>query len=451
MNRKIKGLSTCIIVFLLIPVIFLGIKVFRTEKVDGNQLLSKISNEGEWSTTFGGFDFDFGSAIIQTLDGGYALAGATNSFGTGTQDMWLVKTDINGQAEWNQSYGGDSMDYGTDLLQTDDGGFLLAGYTESYSNSSWNTAIWLIKTDEYGKIEWNQFYGGIDWTFYSPLFSLSIIQTSTGEIVIGSSVIILKNAGSLCSSMLLIKTNINGTAIWKQTFGEERLNMAYDLLQTPDGGFVLAGWTTFYGAGSGDMWLVKTDENGTVQWNQTYGGEANEIAFDCLQTIDGGFALGGITNSSGDEDFWLVKTDEYGAYQWSQAYGGSRDEYIRSLLQTVDGEFILGGRTYTTNDIDIYLVKADPKGNFQGSKTYGGSKEESLGGLIQTSNNSFLLLGSTYSYGAGQSDMWLVNTGNIIFSKPSASGLNIIPLLAALPIMASFRRKRGGRIIYLFF
>ncbi len=445
MARGIKGFFGWIIVFLLISMILYGIGAVITEKVGGEiRNTVEIVNEEAWSTTFGGESYEFGSAIIQTTDGGYALAGSTSSYGTGTQDMWVIKTDINGHVEWNQSYGGDRVDYCTDIVQTKDGGFLFGGYTESTSNCSCNTGIWLIKTDMNGSLEWNQFYYDFDWYFFPPIFGFSIVQTSTGEIVLYSSAILPVDGGpGFSAGILLIKADINGSVIWYQIYEEEGHNIgACDLLQTLDEGFVLAGWINFNKEDLPDMYLMKTDANGTLQWNQTYGGRESEGAEDCIQTIDGGFALAGTTNSSGDYDMWLVKTDENGVFQWSQTYGSPRDDDARALLQTVGGEFILGGRSYTNNNYDIYLVKTDPTGYHLGSKLYGGSKDESLGGFLQISNNTFLLIGSTFSYGAGQSDIWLINTGPITFSRGSV-GLNILPLLAALPVLICARRKKG--------
>ena len=263
-----------------------------------------------WNHTYGGVGDEQGTAIIQTVDGGYALVGSTSSFGDGC-DIWLVKTDANGVMIWNQAYGGTGHDEAHDLVQTIDGGYALAGYTSSFgavrteSFGVRTTNMWLVKTDASGVIIWNQTYGNSDWDS-----AHSLVQTLDGGFTL---------VGETRSDVYLVKTNINGVKIWHQTYGGPGCDEARSLIQTLDGGFALVGETDSFGAGGRDMWLVKTDVSGNMTWHQTYGGIENDQGDALVQTIDGGFALAGYTESfgAGDRDMWLVKTDTNGTIQSS--------------------------------------------------------------------------------------------------------------------------------------
>jgi hypothetical protein len=265
---------------------------------------AELSADG-WTKTYGGTSYDEAWALVQTVDGGYALAGVTDSFGAGSYDFWLVKTDSVGNAQWNQTYGGTGNDEARALVQTVDGGYALAGVTDSFGAGSYD--FWLVKTDANGNAQWNKTYGG---------------------------------------------TNIDYGAA---------------LVQTSNGGYALAGGTYSFGAGNGDFWLVKTDSVGNAQWNQTYGGTGNDGAGALVQTVDGGYALAGVTKSfgAGDYDFWLVKTDANGNAQWNKTYGGTSTDYgVNALVQTVDGGYALAGvtKSFGAGDYDFWLVKTDANG-----------------------------------------------------------------------------------------
>ncbi|MFX0184496.1 MAG: hypothetical protein ACFE95_15545 [Candidatus Hodarchaeota archaeon] len=265
-----------------------------------------------WNQTYGGTDYNEGHAVIQTVDGGFALVGdIDNSFGA--RDIWLVKTDANGVMLWNQKYGSSTSEVGRSVIQTVDGGFALVGISYKWDD------MWLVKTDANGVMLWNQTYGGTEYDK-----GHAVIQTVDGGFAL---------AGSTCSDdkgydMYLVKTDANGVTLWNQTYGGTNSDWAFDLVQTADGGFALVGFTESYGAGGSDMYLVKTDPNGVMLWNQTYGGTEFDEGRAVIQTFDGGFALAGVTSSFGTEgivrDFdkqlrtgniWLVKTDSNGTIQ----------------------------------------------------------------------------------------------------------------------------------------
>jgi predicted secreted protein len=305
-----------------------------------------------WSQTYGGTNYERALSVVATGDGGYALAGYTNSFGAGSNDFWLVKTDSAGNMLWNKTYGGTGDDEAYSLVQTGDGGYALAGYTNSFGAGGYD--FWLVKTDATGNMQWNKTYGG------------------TGD-----------DEGGF-------------------------------LVQTADGGYALTGLTTSFGAGIADFWLVKTNASGNMQWNKTYGGTGADDPSMLVQTGDGGYALIGITNSfgAGGWDFWLVKTNATGNMQWNKTYGGTGDEVANCLVQTADGGYALTGLTtsFGAGIADFWLVKTDASGNMQWNKTYGGTGDDEAYSLIQTRDGGYALAGYTNSFGAGGYDFWLVKT-----------------------------------------
>jgi len=272
-----------------------------------------------WIRTYGGVNDDFAYSVVETSDGGYALAGFTSSFGAGAKDSWLVKVDSSGNHQWNKTYGGTSDDMAYSVVETSDGGYALASDTSSFGAGQ--SDGWLVKVDSSGNHQWNETYGGT-----SREGASSVVQTSDG----GYAMVGLKLMG-LHWDVWLVKTNSTGNMQWDQTYGETLQNdEALSVIQTSDGGYAIAG------ALKGDFWLVKTDANGNMQWNKTYGGINHEIAYSVVETSDGGYAMAGYTYSvdAEDYDFWLVKTEVESGLAWTDStadtitlYRGATDAY----------------------------------------------------------------------------------------------------------------------------
>ncbi len=253
----------------------------------------------EWNKTYGGSGYDDGYSVEQTSDGGYIVAGATSSYGAGSTDYWLLKTDVFGELEWNKTYGGNQPDGAHDVHQTSDGGYIVVGRADSFKTGIFDGEIWLVKTDEYGNVSWGWLSGWPDWDFAD-----SVEQTSDGGYIV---------AGTRFSSydtrydFWLLKFYPNGTLDWNSVYARSGTSedVANSVQQTSDGGYVVAG-------GWGDFWLVKTDGAGNVEWNKSYGGAGSETAYSVQQTSDGGYIAAGDTTSfglgrDGYPDGWLVK------------------------------------------------------------------------------------------------------------------------------------------------
>ncbi|MCL0065559.1 hypothetical protein M1N79_01555 [Dehalococcoidia bacterium] len=201
---------------------------------------------------------------------------------------------------------------------------------------------------------------------------------------------------------------------WSQTFGGPYSDTAYSVQQTACGGFIIAGTTESFGAGKGDFWLVKTDPLGNKEWGRTFGGPYPDEAKSVRQTTCGGFIIAGRTSSfgAGESDFWLIKTDPDGNKEWSRTFGGADWDGGNSVQQMHDGGFIMTGwtRSFGAGESDFWLIKTDPQGNEQWSQTFGGADEDRAASVQETACGGFIMAGRTESFGAGLSDLWLVKT-----------------------------------------
>jgi predicted secreted protein len=377
-----------------------------------------------WSQTYGGMedDGDFHLVyIVETREGGFAVAGNTESFAVGDSDFWLIKIDASGNMEWNKTYGGAEFDVPYSLILTSDGGFVLAGLTRSFGTG--NTDFWLVKTDSQGNMLWNKTYGqGI---------ASSLVETSDGGY-------------ALAGGDRLVKTDSYGNLEWNQTYGETNGDYSDSMVQTVDGGFALAGFTTSSDGDDADFWLLKTDERGNLEWSKVFGGEKADMAEAVVQTSDGGYALVGTTESfaTGWKECWLIKTDSLGNMEWEKTYGGEDADWGHSLIVTSDGGFALVGESnsFGAGGYDFWLIKTDELGNIEWSRTYGGPERDSAESLVQTIDGGYVLAGNTLSSGAGGYDIWLVRTNGQ--GIPEFPSWTILPLFVTAVLLGIIYKQK---------
>jgi hypothetical protein len=323
----------------------------RTSAGDIDVYLVKVNVQGDtlWTRTYGGTGYDAGNSVQQTHDYGYIISGTTTSFGAGDEDVFLIKTDSLGETLWTRVYGGTGADEGNSVEQTDDDGYIIAGWTES--SGAGGRDVYLVKTNASGDTLWTRTCGDAydNW-------GNSVQQ------VIGGGYVIAGVTGPGYGDACLIKTDSLGNTRWTRVYGGVTWDGGRSVQQTTDGGYVVCGYTTSFGAGHYDVYLVKTDSSGDTLWTRAYGGAADEEGHDVQQTTDGGYIVTGYSTSYDagfGGDVYLVKTDSSGDTLWTRTYGGPGADVGYSVMQPIDGSYVIAGCTgsFGAGDSDVYLIK----------------------------------------------------------------------------------------------
>lgn len=367
----------------------------------------------EWQNTIGGISADYLRTIISTTDGGYLAGGYSSSGISGDKseanmgaDYWIVKTDGAGNLEWEETIGGSGGDYLYAVLQTTDGGYLLGGYSDSgISGDKTDASVgfqdyWIVKTDASGGIE------------------------------------------------------------WQKTVGGNNLDLLFTVIETSDGGYLLGGYSssgisgdkTEAGLGQTDFWVVKVYDTGSVEWQNTIGGSGWDYLYSMVETSDGGFLLGGGSDSpaSGDKtdsslgnDYWIVKIDGSGSVLWENTIGGIGTDYLYTVVETDDDGFLLGGYSYSGiggdkteasfGEQDFWIIKTNDVGVIEWQKTIGGDDTDILRVIVQADDGGYVLGGYSASGISGNksednyglTDFWVVKTdasGNVEWDKTIGGG-----------------------------
>jgi hypothetical protein len=439
-----------------------------------------------WQEELGGTNYDLFTDVIITSDGGSVALGWTMSNDgdvTGyhaNEDVWVVKLNTTGSIQWQKTLGGSGDDRGYELQQTADGGYILTGFTTStdgdISFTHGTVDAWLVKLDSIGTLEWEKTLGGSLWDF-----GRSVCQTYDNGYFIGGYT--QSNDGDVSGNHdttgntydgWVIKTDSAGNIQWQRAFGGtgNSGDGFYSVQQTLDSGYVVAGYANsvdgdvlgYHGGVGADMWILKLDTSGAVQWQRALGGTGSgsglygDIAESIRQTSDGGYIIGGETdsfdgdvtgNNGGLYDCWIVKLDSAGAIQWQQALGGTSSEHGYSVHQTMDGGYIMAGNTFSNNgDVtsyhgsgDAWVLKLDSAGTIEWGRAMGGSGQEYAAVAKQTSAGDYVFAGYTNSnngdasgfHGGMGSDAWImtftapltVNTDHLF---PGTSACNVTPV-----------------------
>jgi hypothetical protein len=355
-----------------------------------------------WEKTYGGAGDDIGAYVSQAADGGYIITGATSLSGTEAgRDLWLIKTDADGNMVWEKTYGGEAEDAGICVLQTPDGGYIVGGITASFGATPDIWLIWLIKTDADGNKVWDKTYGGTRVAIINSM----ILTPEAGYLISGATGTDFNES----SDAFLIKTDSEGNELWSHAYGGDDYDHLWSVRPALDGGYILVGGTDSYGPG--DVWLVKTDASGNEEWNKAYDGKSDDYGFMVQPNNDGGYTLAGVgAPGSTKRDFWLIKTDSTGNTLWDKTFGGAEDDELSAACQTYDDGYILAGFTPTpTNGKDALLVRTDANGNKIWEKTFGGAGDDCpTSAVLQNSDGDYVIIGYTDSAGTGGNDIWLV-------------------------------------------
>ncbi|NYB51556.1 MAG: hypothetical protein HVN35_03185 [Methanobacteriaceae archaeon] len=306
--------------------------------------------------TFGGNGNDYGYSLRRALSGGYILIGKTNSYGLGNYDAWFVKVNEDMKPAYNVTYGGAGNDAVYSFKETKDSRYILAGNTTSFGSGS--SDVYLLKVDPNGQMQWQQVFGGSgeEW-------GKSVLQSQNANYwILGST----NSYGSGGYDFYLVETNPEGSLIMNKTFGGIGDDYGDSIVENVDGSFLLTGSTNSIGSGQFDALIIKTDQFGNEIWNKTFGGEKDDIVTFSRETADHGYLIIGNTNSfgSGKIDMFVMKTDRSGNIEWNKTFGGYGDDYASFILETADnGYLLIGTTTSTANGFkSIILVKMDSNG-----------------------------------------------------------------------------------------
>ncbi|MBN2835121.1 MAG: hypothetical protein JXR48_09165 [Candidatus Delongbacteria bacterium] len=353
--------------------------------------------------TFGGTSSDLGKSFQQTSDGGFIIAAQTLSFSS-SSDFWLIKTDSNGNKEWDKAFGGTDSEIPYYVEQTSDGGYIVTGFTSSFGAGGYD--VWLIKVDSNGNEEWNKTFGS---TGYEE--GKFVHQTlDNGYLIIGQTT----SFGAGGYDAWLIKTDSNGNEEWNKTFGGIESDVVYSANNTDDGGFIITGQSDSYG--EADLWLLKINSSYNAELNTTLDLNRGYL-YSAQQTLDDGYILTGMYGYPTYNAF-LIKTNSNGDVIWNKSFGSSEDDCGYSVFQTQNGGYAITG--YISSDTsrqNACLIKTDANGNSEWTRSFGGWNDDYGTSIIQSSDGSYIIVGTTATFGEGGWDVWLIKTdsnGNIV-------------------------------------
>lgn len=338
------------------------------DKGGGDAWLVKLDANGNelWNKSYGGSEADYAFDGVQTLDGGYVIVGGTKTFTKGDHDVWLFKTDEYGNEQWNRSFGGAMRDQGYAIIESSDNGFVICGGSGSFTEGP--NDYWIIKIDEQGTMLWNLTYGdkGYDWGY-------DIIETVENTYVFTGGTDTSRDYSHILD-IGIVEVDSLGNLIWDESFNnppaKNRWDEGYSIINTRDGGLLIAGIAhTYHWAedGEGDGWIIKTDRQGHKMWDRSYGGDLCDGFSTVKRTEDGGYVVSGWTYSygAGDANIWLLKLDSDGFVDWDLTIG--EEDYEWSMLHTLeiaqDDSYIVVGTTksFGAGSSDMFIAKlGDP-------------------------------------------------------------------------------------------
>jgi Secretion system C-terminal sorting domain len=410
----------------------------------------------QWQKCLGGANLDSAQAVQQTTDGGYIMAGISASTdgdvtgNHGSQDAWVVKLDTAGTIQWQKSLGGSDGDSASSIQITSDGGYILAGISSStdgdVTGNHGNADCWVVKLDATGILQWQKSLGGI-----SNDGAQDIKTTSDGGYLVAGYT--QSNNGDVSGNhggqdAWVVKLDATGTIQWQKSMGGSVTDSASSIQITADGGCVVAGGSKSINGdvtenhGDFDFWIVKLDATGSIQWQKSLGSTADDRAQSVQITSDGGYIVAGcsyatndgnVTGNHGGYDFWIIKLDVSGNLLWQKSFGGSNIDQARSVQTTSDGGYVVAGYSNSTNGdaavthgvaLDYWVIKLDATGTLQWQKSMGGSFADSAYAINTTSDGGYVIVGDTPSFGGdvtgnhGAQDVWVVKLASDPLATP---------------------------------
>jgi len=355
-----------------------------------------------WAKTYGGDNEDYAEFIQQTSDGGYIVAGYTESFGADEPEFWIMKLKSTGDVIWQKTYGGGEWDIAHFIQEESDGSYILAGTTGSFGAGGFDA--WILKLDGNGNSLWQRTYGG-----GSSDYAYSIEQTTDGGYIVAGQTV---SFGAGKNDLWIFKLTESGIISWQKTYGGSEDDYISSIQKTSDEGYVITGYTESFGTGDQDIWVLKIKSNGDVSWQKTYGRrDHRDYSSSIQQTPDGEYILTGYSYDFllGEGHIWLSKLSSNGSVLWEKTYEGNEIDYPYSMQQTFDNTgnstgYIIASHTLnrghiTTNPCDISLIEIDDTGNIMWQKTYRGGLWDNPTFIQQTIDGGYIIAGYTESSG----------------------------------------------------
>lgn len=362
---------------------------------------SAIAGEGPdslWMRTYNRGDYEAGWSVQELSGGGYIIAGRTQVLAVGGPDVYIIRTDTNGDTLWTRKYGWPLTDEPSQVRETSSGDYIVVGKTQAVLDSTYY--VLLLKVAPNGDTLWTRTYGQGLMSSYG----LSVEEVSTGGYILAGG----GQTYARSTDVFLIRTDTDGDTLWTKLHGTITQEEAWSVQETFDGGFIAGGNR------SHDMYLVRTDINGDTLWTGQYGGPSSEMGLSVKETPDRGYILVGSTWSygSGMSDAYFIRTDSGGTQVWSRAYGGPQRDQVNSVVVTSDAHYAAAGATesFGPSAANMWLVKMDVDGDTVWTATYGGNGDDRAYWGEETSDGGYILVGTTNSFGPPQHNVYLVKT-----------------------------------------
>ncbi|MDW7690576.1 hypothetical protein R9C00_22550 [Flammeovirgaceae bacterium SG7u.111] len=354
-----------------------------------------VDLSGTFVKNFGGRSYDEARAVIQTKDGGVVIAGRSSPSTSSNTDMIILKLDRDGNKVWETKIGGDETDEAKDVIETADGNIIAVGHSDSYNGQPGMKDMWAVKVDGNGSEVWNKTFGS-DMSIDE---ASAVVETESGFLLVGNSFV----ESSLDIKALMIDKD--GEKVWEKTYGGAASEEGSDVISTEEG-FVIVGNTESKGKGKWDIWLLSIDKEGNQQWDMTYGGGDNETGNSVIQTTDGGLLIAGSTYSFAyaSQDFWLIKTDNKGKEEWNKAVGALAAEEAFTVKETKEGSFLAVGfqeiwneeeQAVSSKGYDIFMVSLDPKGEKLWERNIGGDSDQRGFDALIMEDGGIIVVGMT--------------------------------------------------------
>ena len=364
--------------------------------------------ELSWNMTAGGSDEEGARTVVVDGSNNVFVSGSTDSFDVGGGDFWILKYDVNGTLLWNRSVGGIYHDENMGAALAANNNIIATGYTKSFaSGPPGDYDVWTMKYDSDGNQIWNRTLGWSGWDFGFA----AKVDSSNNVIVAGYT-----SSFSGGGDYLIIKYDENGTLLWNNTVGGDGTrDYAWAVAVDSADNIIVTGDTKSYGASPGstlDVWTLKYDADGNLLWNTTAGGADNEVGLDiCVDSSDNIYVVGRTESfGEGDRDFWTLKYNSSGSLIWNKTAGGADLDIASGVVIDSTGNVIVSGQTNSTGNggMDAWILWYNLSGSLLMNTTVGGDSDDTSTSVAVDSNNNILSVGDTESYGAGNADFWIL-------------------------------------------